>query len=318
MKKVKTLSVLVLGLILAMLLAACGATATSTSGTTTGGKIKVVATTTIIGDLVQNVAGDKVALTVILKPGIDPHEYEPTANDSKALADAQIIFANGAGLEEWLEKTISSSGTKAVQVTVTDNIKLLEGEEEGHKEGEKKEEAHASDPHVWQSPDNAKIMVDNIVAGLAKVDAAGKSTYEANAKTYKTKIDETSAEMKKLLDQVPADRRKLVTNHDAFQYFANQFKYTIVGTVFSTLDTTSEPSAKDLTELVTKIKTEKVPAVFTENTTNPKLAEQISKEAGVKVVTNLYTDSLGTPGSDGDTYLKMLLSNAKSISTALK
>jgi ABC-type Zn uptake system ZnuABC Zn-binding protein ZnuA len=320
MKILKSLSLVVLGLILALLLAACGTTATPAINPATGGKIKAVATTTIIGDLVKNVAGDKVDLTVTLKPGVDPHDYEPTANDSKAFADALIIFANGAGLEEWLDKTISSSGTKATKVLVTDNIKLLEGEE--HKEGEKKEgekkEEHANDPHVWQSPDNAKIMVDNIVAGLAKVDAANKATYEANAKTYKGKLDETATEMKKLLDQVPADRRKLVTNHEAFAYFAQQFNYKIVGTVFSTFDTTSEPSAKDLAELVTKIKSEKVPAIFTENTTNPKLAEQISKDAGVKVVTNLYTDSLGIAGSDGDTYLKMLLANAKSISTALK
>lgn len=322
MKKLKFLTYLVMGMLIATLLAACGATSTpstnATTGASTSGKIKAVATTTIIADMVKNIAGDKLELVTILKPGSDPHDYEPTANDSKAIADAQIIFLNGAGLEETLEKALEGN-TKATKVTLTENIKLRKGEEEGHTEkpGESKEE-HEYDPHIWQSTDNAKIMVDNIVAGLVKVDSAGKTTYEANAKTYKGKIDETASEIKKLLEQVPADRRKLITNHDAFGYFADQYKYEIVGTVFSTFDTTSEPSAKDVAELVAKIKSQKVPAVFTENTTNPKLAEQISKDAGVKVVTNLYTDSLGVSGTDGDTYLKMMLANAKSISTALK
>jgi ABC-type Zn uptake system ZnuABC Zn-binding protein ZnuA len=323
MKKLRILSLLVLGMLVAALLAACGATNTpstnATTGASTGGKIKAVATTTIISDMVKNVSGDKLELVTILKPGSDPHDYEPTANDSKAIADAQIIFLNGAGLEESLEKAIEGN-TKATKVTLTENVKLRKGEEAAAttpKAGEKKEE-HEFDPHVWQSTDNAKIMVDNIVASLVKVDSAGKATYEANAKTYKGKIDETASEMKKLLEQVPADRRKLVTNHDAFGYLADQYKYEVVGTVFSTFDTTSEPSAKDVADLVAKIKTQKVPAVFTENTTNPKLAEQLSKDAGVKVVTNLYTDSLGANGTDGDTYLKMMLANAKSISTALK
>ena len=291
-------------LMLLLLLAACGdSTATNSSAS---GKIKVVATNSVIADMAKNVAGDRAEIYAILKPGRDAHDYEPTAEDSKALAVAQLVLSNGLGLEAWLDKTVQSSGTKASLAAVSEGVNLLKTVQ-----GE-------TDPHIWHGPDNGKIMADNIAKGLAKVDAAGKATYEANAASYKTQIDDTSRQMKGLLDAIPAERRKLVTNHEAFTYFAAQFNLKIVGSIIPSFDSASEPSAQALTELVKRIKAEKVPAIFTETTINPKLAEQISKEAGVKIFSNLYGDALGDASSDGSTYLKMLLSNARNIANGLK
>jgi zinc/manganese transport system substrate-binding protein/manganese/iron transport system substrate-binding protein len=216
------------------------------------------------------------------------------------------VLSNGLGLEAWLDKTVQNSGTKAALVKLSDGVSV------------QKTAQGDTDPHIWHNPDNGKIMVENIAKGLAKVDATGSATYEANATTYKAQIDDTAGQMKSLLDTIPADRRKLVTNHEAFTYFAAQFNLKIVGSIIPSFDSTAEPSAQALTELVKSIKEEKVPAIFTETTINPKLAEQISKEAGVKIFSNLYGDALGEPGSDGETYLKMLLSNARNIANGLK
>ncbi len=314
MNRVSRLSALVSGLLLLTLLVACGdptapVTKDAPGTASSAAKIKVVATTTQVGDFVKNVGGNRVELVTILKPGVDAHDYEPTSADSKALAAAQIIFSNGVGLEEWLDKTIKNSGTKATQVIASDGIKPRPGSTSQEKPG---------DPHLWFSTDNAKKMVDNITTGLIKIDGAGKEIYETNAKSYKAQIDDLAKQIKILIDTIPADHRKLVTNHDAFGYFAEQFGIKIVGSVIPSFDSTAEPSAQELKELVDKIKATKVPAIFTETSINPKLAEQISKEAGVKIFSNLYGDTLGEAGSDGDTYLKMMLANAKNIANGLK
>lgn len=327
---------LLLSVILLTLLAACGETSatstsastgvkTATTGATTsagqtnptaGGssaKIKVVATTTQIGDFVKNVGGDKIELYTILKPGLDAHEFEPTVADSKALGNAQVIFSNGLDLEEWLAKTIQNSGTKGVQVVCSEGAVLLQG---SHEHSEAAHEEH--DPHIWFSTENAKIMVNNISAGLSKVDPTNKAGYETNAKNYIAELDKLTKEIKDSLATIPAERRKLVTNHDAFGYYADQFKLKIVGSIIPSFDTNAEPSAQELGELVKKIKAEKVPAIFTESSLTTKLAEQIAKEAGVKIIANLYSDSLGAAGSDGDTYIKMMQANTKNIVNGLQ
>jgi ABC-type Zn uptake system ZnuABC Zn-binding protein ZnuA len=283
-------------------------------------KVKAVATTTQIGDFVKNVGGERVELYTIMKPGADAHTFEPTAEDSKALANAQIIFYNGVELEGWYDKTVKASGTKATQVNMSDGAILLAFAHE-HAPGDTKAEEHEHgeyDPHIWFSTDNAKIMVNNIAVNLGRLDAEGKATYEANAKKYTEQLDALTSEIKTMVATIPQDRRKLVTNHEAFGYFADQFKLKVVGAIIPSFDTNAEPSAQQIAELVKKIRDQKVPAVFAENSLNPKLAEQIAKEANVKVFTNLYSDSLGATGTDGDTYLKMMLANAKTIVNGLK
>ncbi|HEX2914615.1 MAG TPA: metal ABC transporter substrate-binding protein [Chloroflexia bacterium] len=288
--------------------------ASNASQTTAGvaGKLRVVATTTQLADFARNVGGERVEVTSILKPSADAHEYEPTAADSKALAASQLILKNGLGLDDWLDKTIQSSGTKALLVTASEGVKTRKAE------GSLVEEFKNGDPHIWFSSDNAKKMVDNIATGLLKVDPSSSDIYQANASAYKAQLDQMAQQIKALIANIPAENRKLVTNHDAFGYFIDQFGLTFVGSVIPSMDSTSEPSARDIEELVNKIKEQKVKAIFTEQSLNPRLAEQISREAGVKIYSNLYSDSLSEPGSDGDTYLKMMLSNARNIVAGLK
>ncbi|MEI6043892.1 MAG: zinc ABC transporter substrate-binding protein [Chloroflexota bacterium] len=312
-----------LGLLTTILLSACGETTltptpspatpaevTGASSNTSSTKVMVVSTISVVADFVRNIGGNRVELYDIIQPGVDAHSYEPTSDDSKYLAAAQIIFANGLNLEAWLDKTIKNSGTKGRVVLVSEGVKLIhKADDSDFKDG---------DPHIWHSTVNAKKMVDNIAAGLGKVDPAGKEIYLANAKAYNIQIDEAYQKAKAQIESISPERRKLVTNHEAFTYFADQFGLEIVGSVIPSFDSTAEPSAAELSELVKKIKAEKVPAIFTENTINPKLAEQIGKEAGVKIFSNLYGDGLGEQGSAGDTYLKMIVANATNIANGLK
>ncbi len=271
-------------------------------------KLKVVATTTQVGDFVKNVGGNRIELITILKPNADPHDYEPTADDSKALASAQIVFTNGIGLDEWLDKLIQNSGTKAKKVVTSDGIKPRPGEGEEEKEG---------DPHIWFSVDNVKVMVDNISKGLSGLDAAGAAVYQANVTAYKEQLDKLDKDIKVQIATIPEADRKLVTNHDAFGYYLDRYGIKFIGSVIPSFDSTAEPSAKDLADLVVKIKAEKVKAIFTESSLNPKLEQQIAAQAGIKIFSNLYGDTLGDAGSDGDTYIKMMQTNTKNIVAGL-
>ncbi len=282
--------------------------ASATTVAAPANKLKVVATTTQVGDFVKNVGGNRIELTTILKPNADPHDYEPTADDSKALASAQIVFTNGIGLDEWLDKVIQNSGTKAKKVVTSDGIKPRPGEGEEEKEG---------DPHIWFSVDNVKLMVDNISKGLSGLDAAGASVYQANATTYKEQLDKLDKDIKAQIATIPEADRKLVTNHDAFGYYLDRYGIKFIGSVIPSFDSTAEPSAKDLADLVAKIKAEKVKAIFTESSLNPKLEQQIAAQGGVKIYSNLYGDTLGEAGSDGDTYIKMMQTNTKNIVAGL-
>ncbi len=305
-------SLIALGLLLGLLTTACGDTSvtsqSASNSSNNAGKIKVVATTTQIGDFVKNVGGSNLELTTILKPNADAHDYEPTAEDSKALAGAQLIFSNGVGLDDWLNKLIKNSGTKAKAVVVSENIKPRPGSIEQQKEG---------DPHIWFDIDNVKKMVDNIVKGLGEVDAASSATYQNNARSYKDQLTKLDADIKAQIATIPEADRKMVTNHDAFSYYLERYGIKFVGSVIPSFDTTAEPSAKDLVDLIAKIKAEKVKAIFTETSLNTKLEKQIAEQAGVKIYSSLYGDSLGEAGSEGETYIKMMQFNTKTIVAGL-
>jgi zinc/manganese transport system substrate-binding protein/manganese/iron transport system substrate-binding protein len=293
-------------LVAGLILAACGDS--NTAANVSANKLKVAATTTQVGDFVKNVGGNRIDLTTIIKPNTNAHDYEPTADDSKALAASQLIFSNGIGLDQWLDKLIQNSGTKAKQVTVTEGIKPRPGNNSEEKEG---------DPHVWFNIDNAKQMVDNIAKGFADVDPTNAATYKANATSYKEQLDKLDSEIKAQIATIPEVDRKFVSNHDAFSYYLNRYGIKFVGSVIPSFDSTAEPSAKDLADLLAKIKSEKVKAIFTESSLNPKLEKQIADQAGVKIYANLYGDSLGPSGSEADTYLKMMSYNTKTIVAGL-
>lgn len=275
------------------------------------GKLNVVATIAPTGALTRAVGGDLIELTVLAGSGVDPHEYELTVDGRKAIDRAKVIIRNGLEIDAFLDKAIGEN--KAKVVTVTDGLNLIDGDE-----AEKKADPNAKDPHVWHDPANDKAMVDVIAAALAKADSANAAAYMANATAYKAKLDETDRQVRALIDTIPAENRKLVTNHDAFGYFIRRYGLAFVGAVIPSQTTQAEPSAKDIAALVDLIRREKVKAIFAESSIDPKVARQIAKDTGVKIVDDLYGDSLGEPGSGADTIDGLLLANARKIVEALK
>lgn len=276
----------------------------------TGNKLKVVATFSVLGDFVQNVGGDRIELTTLAKPGVDTHTYEPTPADSAALADARLVFENGLGFERWLDKLYTASDSKAVRVVVTKSIQpriLTEGDEQGE-----------TDPHVWHSVSNAISMVKAIREALVQADPANAQAYQANAQAYLKQLQELNEWIGQQVGTLPAERRKLVTTHDTFGYFAEQYGFEILGTLLPTSTEGASPSAQEIAALIEKVKAAGVPAVFAENVSSNALLKQVADEAGVKVIVSLYTDALGEPGSQGDTYLNMERFNVATIVEALK
>ncbi len=425
--------------------------------------LSVIATYSILGDLVANVAGDLVALTTLVGPGGDPHVYEPTPRDSATLAEADLLFENGLEFETWIDDLFTASGSQATRVVVTDQItplpfaghdedhadhdhdhddplahacehfedapeqvaaggaipedhthyvltltggegavtltrdedaevsfflgadvpfavlagdaaqtpealeRIREGcdavtivytfdlapgdysisfgpgagdsialvwevakahghsEEEAH--GHSEEEAHGEDehghehgeydPHVWQDPNNAMVMVEAIRDALTAADPANAATYAANAAAYLAELEELDAFVTEQVATLPEERRKLVTSHDTFGYFAERYGFEVLGTALGASTEASDPAAGELARLVEQIRAAGVPAIFAENTANPALMETIAREAGVELAPTLFTDALGAPGSEGATYLEMIRFNVTTIVTAL-
>ncbi|MDW8325137.1 MAG: metal ABC transporter substrate-binding protein [Anaerolineales bacterium] len=309
-----------LTLCIALALTACAPAATPSAG----GKLKVVATYSILGDMVQNVGGDKIDLRVLVGPDSDPHNYEPTPTDSVALAEANVVFENGLEFETWLDDLFKASGSRATRVAVSDGIEPIKLEaEHGHGDEHGHEEEHGHehgeyDPHIWQSVANAKQMVRNIQAALIAADPANRATYDSNAQAYLSELEALEAFIKEQVNTLPPERRKLVTSHDTFGYFARDYGFEIVATALPATAEGAEPSAQEFARLVEEIKAAGVPAIFAENTINPGLMERLAAEAGVKLGPTLFTDALSKPGAGGETFIKMMRHNVEAIVGALK
>ena len=302
----------------AVVLAGCGSASSDSpapagSGGTTGPKLKVVATTTQVADFARVVGGDRIELTQLLKPNVDPHDYEASPADVAAIAGADVIVKNGVGLEAFLDPAISSAGFSGLVVDSSKGVSV--------RPGNGSDEEKAGDPHIWHNPLNAKIMVRNIADGLAAKDPQDKPAYESNVTAYAAKLDALDTDIRRQIDTLPAGQRKLVTNHDAFGYYVERYHLQFVGSIIPSFDTSAELSGKDLSNLVAKIKATGVKAIFSESSLPPKTADTVGREAGVTVVGGedaLYGDTLGPTGSDGDTYLKMEEHNTKTIVNALR
>jgi zinc/manganese transport system substrate-binding protein len=295
-----------------------------TSAASGAAPLAVVATTPEVADFVRNVGGPDVAVTQIIKPNVDPHDFEPTPADIKAISEAKVVVKSGVGLEEWLDRTIQASGFRGAVVDSSQGVNLREGghEEEGaaHAEEEGDEHAEEHDPHIWHNPQNAKIMVTNIEKGLAAADPAKADAFAKNLGTYAAQLDKLDADNEAAFAKLPAADRKLVTNHDAFGYYVDRYKLEFVGSVIPSLDTSAELSAKQLGDLVAKIKATGTKAIFTESSLPPKSAEAIAKQAGVKVIGGenaLFGDSLGAQGTPEGTYLGAERHNTEVIVSAL-
>lgn len=328
MTRYQILSAIVLTALLASLSACASAPAptvpassAAASATAAREKLKVVATTTILGDVVRQVAGDAADVSILLPIGADPHGFQPTPQDAALIANADLVFANGLNLEEFLEKLIDNAGGSAQVVTVSDGITAIEGHE-GHVEAETRaegeEHAHeAADPHVWMDPNNVRVWIRNIVAALSELDPANAAAYQANAERYDQTLQTLDAWVQEQVAQVAPENRQMVVDHDAFGYFAQRYGFEMVGTVVPGYSTMSAPSAQELAQLEDAIGSLGAKAVFVGNTVNPALAQRVAADTGTQLVF-LFTGSLSEPGGGADTYEAFVRSNVNAIVEALK
>jgi ABC-type Zn uptake system ZnuABC Zn-binding protein ZnuA len=283
---------------LLLLLVGCGS---SDNGS---GKLAVVATTTQIADFARQVGGDKVNVDQTLQPNTDPHDYEPRPDDVTGSANAKIVFENGDNLDRWMAQVVSDSGSDAKVVDLGAAVPVkLPGESSGP-------EASRYDPHWWHDPRNAEAAVRQIAASLSQADPRNRSTFEANARRYEAQLKRLDAGIARCMDTVPAEQRKLVTDHDAFGYFAKRYGITVVGAVIPSQTTQAQPSAKDLAQLVDLVRRGGVKAIFPESSLSPKLAQAIAAQTGASANHTLYGDTLGPADSSGNTYLHMEQANA--------
>lgn len=264
--------------------------------------LKVVATFSILGDLVRNVGGDNVAVTNLVGPDSDAHVYSPTPADARKIADAKLIFVNGLGFEGWLPRLVQSSGSKARIVTASNGIST-------------RRLGSAADPHAWQSVSNAKIYVANIGAALAAADPSAAEQFAKNTKAYVEKLDALDREVRDAVARLPPDRRKVISTHSAFGYFAAAYGIEFIAP--RGVSTESEPSARDIAGIITQIKRSKIPAVFLENVSDPRLMQRISAETGAKVGGTLYSDGLTGEKGDAPTYIEMVRHNIRALTRAL-
>jgi len=265
-------------------------------------RIRAVASFSILGDLLRNVGGDRLEVATLVGPDSDAHAFSPTPADARTLGGAKAVVVNGLGLEGWMTRLVKASGSKAPVVVASQGIaaRTLEG---------------AIDPHAWQSVANAKVYVANIRDGLSKADAAGRSRYEANAAVYLGKLDALEREVRAAIGRIPAERRKIITTHDAFGYFGAAYGLTLIAPEGVSTDT--EPSARDVARIITQIKAQKIPALFMENIVDPRLMRQIARETGAKVGGTLYSDALSGPAGPAATYIDMMRHNVGELSKAL-
>jgi zinc/manganese transport system substrate-binding protein len=280
----------------------------------TAERLKVVATFSILGDLVRNVGGERIELVTLVGSNGDAHVYSPTPADGRRLTEAKVVFTNGLKFEGWIDRLIKSSGTKAARVEAAKGVKPLKGEDGGHGHGHHHDHGD-SDPHAWQSIGNAKIYVANVRDALIAADAAGKDAYEANASAYLKQLDELEAEVKSLVAGIPAERRRIITSHDAFRYFEAAYGIDFVSP--QGVSTESEASAKDVARIIQQIRRERITAVFVENVSDARLMERIAGETGAKIGDRVYSDALSEPNGPAGTYIDMMRHNIRAFSAAL-
>jgi len=299
---------LVAGLIGIVVAAGCGSDGSNTTGPTAGAttssaaSVHVVTTTPILTDFARTVGGDDVDIYSVLKANVDPHDYEPTPADLEAVADADVVVKNGVGLEKWFEDTISSAEPKGAIVDASAGVDL------------RQEDGGEADPHIWQDPRNAKVMVANIAGALEAAAPGLAAGFEQRATAYTARLDALDADVAARIATLT--NKKLVTNHDALGYYVDRYGLDFVGAVIPSFDSQAELSQRGINDLVAAVKAQGVKAIFSEASLPPKAAEAIAKEAGVKVVEGdgaLYGDSLGPDGSDASTYVDMVEHNTKVI-----
>ena len=284
---------LTLALVSTLGLSACNGNSTPAVALTAApGTPTVLAVETFLADIAQNVAGDRLTVEALIPIGIDPHAFEPTPTDIRKVAASQVLIANGAGVEGFLQKLLENAGGKRLIIEAASGLTSRQPQA-----GEVVDADHGGiDPHFWLDPISVIKYTENIRDGLSQADPAGKDVYAKNAETYVSKLRELDTWIAGQVQQVPEARRLLVTNHESFGYFADRYGFRIVGAVIPSVSTNASPSAKELAALTDRIRQTGAPAIFLETGANPQLADQLAGEAGIKVVTDLYTHSVTAAG----------------------
>ena len=301
----RTILIISAGGLLALAFAGCGA-AYDESRTDGAGRVSVVATTMPVADFARQVGGARVEVTGLLDAEAEPHKYEPTPSDADAVARADLVISNGAGLDGWLDGLLEQVGAYAPRVEAAEGIALLPTEEKGF----------PGDPHVWHDPKAAARMVDNVAAGLTRVDSAGRAVYRRRAAALRRRIERMAATISASFAAIPPERRDLVTSHDAFGYFARAYDVNVIGSVLPAVTTEAEPSAQQIDALLNEIRAEGVRTIFTEEGVEPRLERRVAEEADARVSTSLYADALGAPGSGATGFVEAQLANARAMRDA--
>lgn len=289
-----------------LLFGAALSTLIAVSAPVSAAELKAVASFTVLADVVKQVGGKHVSVTSLVSPDGDPHEFEPSPKDAKNLKAADVVFVSGLGLEGWMDRLISASGYKGTPVTVSEGIKVRTMEEDGKT---------VTDPHVWNSPVNVKVWVGNIEKALAAADQSDAAEFRVNADAYTKKLDALNEYAHSKFDSIQDDRRKILTSHDAFGYFGQEYKVTFLSPLG--VSTESEASAGDVAKLIEQIKTEHVKSYFFENSNDPRLVKQVAKATGAQPGGELYVESLSKKDGPAPTYEKMFRYNVDMISSAL-
>jgi ABC-type Zn uptake system ZnuABC Zn-binding protein ZnuA len=278
--------------------------------------LNIVATTTLVGDVVRQVAGDRLEVSVLLPVGADPHTFQPTPRDVARVAQASVIFASGAGLEEFLQPLIDNAGGEAPLVFVSAGVTLLEAGEHAASEAHEPEFA-AGDPHTWFDPNNVILWTQAIEKKLSEVDPANAAVYAGNTRKYQDELRSLDAWIQEQVAQVPPGNRKLVADHTSFTYFAVRYGFEQVGAIIPAYSTLAAPSAQELARLEDDIRALGVRAVFVEQSVNPALAQRVAQDTGIQLVP-LFNGSLSDPGGPAATYLDFMRYNVLEIVKALR
>lgn len=269
-------------------------------------KLPVVASFSILADFARNIGGERIEVMALVGPNGDTHVYQPKPADAQELGAARLIVVNGLGLEGWIDRLIKASGAKAPVIVAMKGIDPQEMREEGR---------IGLDPHAWQSIANAKIYVANIRDGLIAADPGGEAPYRANAENYLGRLDALEKEVLAEIAKIPPGRRQIITTHDAFGYFGTAYGFRFIAP--EGISTETEASARDVAKIIRQIKAQKIPAVFLENVTDPRLARSIANESGAKIGGTLYSDALSPPIGPASTYIDMMRHNVRELSAAL-
>jgi ABC-type Zn uptake system ZnuABC Zn-binding protein ZnuA len=293
---------LLIFVVLVSLMTACGGTPASDSGDAAP---VIWTSTSILADITRSIAGDRFEVESLLPRGADPHSYQATPQDLARISESKLIVLNGAGYEGFLQSLTQNAGEETMLIDALAGIVPREDVQ------------HGIDPHLWLDPNLVLTYVENIRDALTHLDPAGEAVYRTNANTYIAELKALDAWIVEQVDQIPAEQRLLVTNHEAFGYFAERYGFEVVGTVIESFSTDASPSAQQLAALIDQIRSTGAPAIFLDASDNPTLARQIAQETGVNVVTDLHLESL-SDGPPAATYIDMMKHNVSRIVDAIK